>query len=95
METVLIYSNRKSDAHVWNISTPEKRKRAFLSLFTILEDEWDAYSDFELFREDQITEQVNLYDLAKLGDATAAEKLLTLRKNKDYEYEYWSISKVK
>jgi len=95
METVLIYSNRKSDARVWNISTPEKRKKAFLSLFTLLEDEWDAYSDFELFRDDQSTEQLNLYDLARLGDAEAAEKLLTIRRDRDYEYEYWSISKVR
>jgi len=95
METVLIYSNRKSDARVWNISTPEKRKKAFLSLFSILEDEWDAYSDFELFPDDQPTDQRNLYDLAKLGDAEAAEKLLTIRKDRNYEYEYWSISKVK
>lgn len=95
METVLIYSNRKTDAHVWNISTPEKRKKAFLSLFTLLSDEWDAYSDFELFREDQEVEQINLYDMALLGDAVAAEKLLTLRRDKSYEYEYWSISEVK
>ncbi len=95
METVLIYSNRKADARVWNVSTPEKRKKAFLSLFTILEDEWDAYSDLQMFPNDQPIEQVNLYDLAKLGDADAAEKLLTMRKNRDYEYEYWSISEMK
>ena len=95
METVLIYSNRKVDARVWNISTPEKRKKAFLSLFSILSDEWDAYADLELFPEDQPVEQVNLYDLAKLGDATAAELLLKMRKDRDYEYEYWSISEVK
>ena len=95
METVLIYSNRKSEARVWNVSTPEKRKKAFLSLFTILEDEWDAYSELELFPKDQPVEQVNLYDMAKLGDADAAEKLLTLRRDKDYQYEYWSISEMK
>lgn len=95
METVLIYSNRKADARVWNISTPEKRKKAFLSLFSILSEEWDAYADLDLFREDQPVEQVNLYDLARLGDADAAEKLLTMRKDRDYEYEYWSISEMK
>ena len=95
METVLIYSNRKSDARVWNISTPEKRKKAFLSLFNILEDEWDAYADLELFPKDQPIEQVNLYDLAKLGDATAAELLLKMRRDQNYEYEYWSVSEVK
>jgi len=95
METVLIYSNRKADARVWNISTPEKRKKAFMSLFSILSDEWDAYADLELFPGDQPVEQVNLYDLARLGDADAAEKLLTLRRDRDYEYEYWSISEMK
>jgi len=94
METVLIYSNRKVDARVWNISTPEKRKKAFLSLFRLLSSEWDAYADFELFPEDQPVEQMNPYDLAKLGDAAAAEELLTIRRDRNYEYEYWSISEV-
>ena len=95
METVLIYSNRKADARVWNVSTPEKRKKAFLSLFTILSDEWDAYADLELFPEDQPVEQVNLYYLAKLGDAGAAEQLLTMRRDRDYEYEYFTIAQMK
>jgi len=92
MEKVLIYSNRKTEAHVWNVSTPEKRAKAFLSLFKLLDETWDCYVDLEYDPGDQDPHEVQLFKSAKEGDAKAAEQLLAGRL--DSEYEYWTVTNV-
>lgn len=44
---VIIYENRKTDAMVWDASTPEKQAAAFLDLFNMLDEHWQCYSDLE------------------------------------------------
>lgn len=83
---VLIYGNRKQDDDIYDISTPEKEAAAFLTLFNYLNDEWCVYGD-DLGNKEQ-----SLYDAAKRGDAMAAKKLLSIRR--DYEYEEWHYGEV-
>ena len=78
----LVYENRKISPIRWDISTPEKRDKAFLELFKILDEEWQCYCEFE-------KGQKVFYNQAKKGNAEAAEKLLSLRVK--YEYEEWKI----
>ena len=104
---VLIYENRKSGPMVWDISTPGKRERAYLSLFEYLDTEWQVYSDLQEPLEEQRSEgplfrpsgnywrAVNmrqLYAAAGLGDSKAAESLLKARQ--EYEYESWQECRV-
>jgi len=44
---VLKYENRKADAVLFDISTPEKEAAAYLRLFKILDEEWQCYVDLE------------------------------------------------
>lgn len=83
---ILVYSNRKTDPIYWDISTPEQRATAFLDLFRILRDEWDVYAQIN---RSSLREQA-LFEQAGQGDGRAAERLLTLRKND--EYESWHIA---
>ena len=85
MDRVILYENRKSDPLVLDVSTPEKRTAAFLCLFRVLDEEWQVYS--ELNKREQ-----TLYDKARGGDGSAAERLLSLRK--DNEYEMWQFVTV-
>ncbi len=82
---ILIYGNRKQDDMMWDISTPEKKKAAFLLLFKYLKDEWGVYCDMSV-------KDKELYDRAIEGDAFSAEKLLTRRKT--YEYEEWNYGLI-
>ena len=50
----------------------------------MLDEEWMAYQAGELTEAEEV-----LYFKADQGDSVAAKKLLTLRKN--YEYEEWEI----
>jgi hypothetical protein len=86
MKKVLIYSNRRYDEKVWDISTPELENRAFLQLFKLLQD-------FEVYDQDELSITAkDLYALADSGNAFAAKKLLRLRKGN--EYEEWNIVDV-
>jgi len=89
---VLIYENRKVDARVWNISTPLKRAKAFLSLFQFLSDEWNCYDELEGNPDEADFDQIRWYHKAEAGDGVAAENLLASRL--DYEYEYYQICEV-
>lgn len=104
MKQVLIYSNRKMSPVVWDASTPELEKQAFLFLFKYLDEEWQCYGDLE----EEITmcgttpreiyeigcrkSQMKLYKKAKEGDLMACRRLLEDRK--DYEYEYWDLVEI-
>ncbi len=83
---VLIYGNRKQDDEIYDISSPEKEAAAFLRLFKNLDNGWRVYTLGINAKEKK------LYDAAKGGDAGAAKKLLTMRK--DYEYEEWHYGEV-
>ena len=87
MSDLLIYGNRKQEDIIWDISTPEKRAAGFLALFRFLNEEWDVYQPDDL----NATEE-KLFNKAVDGDANAAERLLTIRKN--YEYEEWHFGKL-
>lgn len=87
---MLIYGNRKEPDMKFEVSTPELRAKAFLELFKHLDGAWKVYSDWE---EGVVGDlHKDLYKKAKGGDVNAAELLLTLRK--DYEYEKWQIEEV-
>lgn len=86
----LIYGNRKQDDMKWDISTPELRAKAFLELFNFLKQTWKVYTcGYWGESVEEQNEQRDLYQRAMNGDAAAAEKLLTMRI--DYEYENWYV----
>ena len=82
---ILIYGNRKQDDEIYDISTPEKEAAAFLRLFKTLDNEWQVYTELN-------KKEKELYRAAKNGDSNAARRLLTARKN--YEYEEWHYGEV-
>ena len=84
---VLIYGNRKQDDAIYDISTPEKEAAAFLAVFKTLDEDWQVYESSDLNAADK-----KLYDAAKAGDAAAAKRLMSRRK--DYEYEEWHYGEV-
>jgi hypothetical protein len=86
----LIYGHRKQDDLKWDISTPELRAKAFLELFEELKTSWRVFEcGYWGANKAEETLQKGLYDLACKGDAEAAERLLRMRI--DYEYENWRI----
>lgn len=86
----LIYGHRKQPDMKWDISTPELRSAAFLALFNTLKKDWKVYTcDYWGKTKGEQETQHTLYSLAEKGDARAAEVLLTMRIN--YEYEEWRI----
>jgi len=102
MKKVLIYQNKKSDAYVWDVSTPELLDKAYWSLFKVLDEDWEVYGELQ----DDVWDRniVNtskgdwehlkiLYNKAKTGDLSNIKALLESRKS--YEYEEWHITTVK
>jgi hypothetical protein len=87
MSDLLIYGNRRQEDIIWDISTPEKRAAGFLALFRFLNEEWDVYQP-----DDLNAVQEKLFNKAVEGDAVAAEHLLIIRKN--YEYEEWHFGEL-
>ena len=51
MYRVLIYENRKINPLIWNISSPELERGAFLDLFNYLDKNLGFYPDFESLQE--------------------------------------------
>jgi len=47
VKQVLIYENRKTTPLVWDVSTPELKDKAFLSLFKVLDKDWEVYGDLD------------------------------------------------
>ena len=45
MKKVLIYGNRKQDDEIWDVSTPELLDKACLDLFSLLNDNWQVYTN--------------------------------------------------
>ncbi len=89
----LIYGHRKQDDLKWDISTPELRAKAFLELFKELKSVWKVFEcGYWGANKAEEAKQKALYKLAVGGDAAAAEELLTMRI--DYEYEEWRIVAV-
>jgi hypothetical protein len=84
---ILIWHSKGGDIY-WDASTPDKEKAAHLAMFR----EMDEQGDYECCEPEG--PQVSLYGLAKTGDAAAAKKLLTIRSDKNYEYEGLSIQSV-
>jgi len=86
----LIYGHRKQDDMKWDISTPELRATAFLELFKELKTAWRVF-ECDYWGKTKVEQAIQkaLYESASAGDAAAAEELLTLRI--DYEYENWRI----
>lgn len=82
MTEVLHYESRKFGPYSFDISTPEKRDRAYLALF-LLFDAIGFYDQGDMRKHEQA-----LYDEAKGKQcAKSAEKLLIARKNGCCEYE--------
>jgi len=94
LKKVLIYENRKCDPICWNASNPQLENQAFLSLFRLLDEEWDVYLDLKESKQPALIgqNQVDLYHKAKQGDAFACRRLLSQRKR--CEYEFWQIVPV-
>ncbi len=86
MKKVLVWESKHDDAK-FDASTPELEAEAFLKMFKLM----DEQGDYECCPPEG--EQVDLYDKAKAGDAKAAKKFLTLRR--DYEYEGWHLDEVR
>ena len=81
MKRILLHSG-KDHKVAWDASTTELAEQSMISLFKYLDEVWGFYIDL---REMQST----LYDKAKNGDASAAKRILSMRKH--YEYECWEF----
>ena len=81
MEKVMIYRGKDFDV-LWDASTPELEKWAFVELFKYF-DELGAYNEIKENR---------LYLKAKEGDAEVIRRFLNMRKSYD---EYWAIENVR
>jgi len=89
---ILLYSNRKMEPIAFDASTPELEAAAFLKLFRFFDhDQEGGYNMYDGGRG-LPGSQGTLYQKAKVGDSTAARKLLTARMR--YEYEQWSLIDV-
>ena len=71
-DEVLIYRNRKCDPEIWDISTPERKRKAFLSLFTLLDEHWQVYCDLEELEEPK-KPSMTLEEIAKLPKGKVKE----------------------
>lgn len=89
MKKVLIYENRKTDAYVWDVTTPELMNNAYISLFRLLDEQLECYDSI---REDGNSNQIQWYKEAKKGDYTNLYRLLEARRG--YEYENWYVTNV-
>lgn len=91
---VLVYGNRKQDDMQFPFSTPVEKEKAFLELFKFLRKTWKVYDVSSMSQTQEIlfnTVKDNIEKYPRVaGDA--AIRLLTLRKN--YEYEQWTIETV-
>jgi hypothetical protein len=97
--SVLVARGKYGDL-IWAYTTEDERRGAMLALFRRL-DSMEFYSDFDDHEDDpqavlpgfeppsEQREQRTLLTAARRGDADAAYKLLSLRR--DYEYEGWAV----
>lgn len=54
MQKVLVYENRKTDGPlIWDASSPELERGAYLGLFNYLDEDWRVYSDLVNLQEPQ------------------------------------------
>lgn len=86
MQKILVYGNRNTDKTNWNITSTSQRAEGFLKLFAVLNN-FGVYTACPPEGREK-----KLFDLALTGNATAAEQLLKLRQNA--EYEEWEIEEV-
>lgn len=84
---VLLYSNRKVDPVIYDVSIPHKRDAAYLKLFNDLDTYWSCYEGCS--PSDRL-----LVNRARKGDAKAAVILLDRRNSHGHEYETFQIIEV-
>lgn len=91
MKRVLMYSNRKTDPVLWDVSTKKQEDAAYLALVQLLDEDWQVYDGLDdppaWDEPDAPSKQAQWYAAAKKGDALAARRLLMARRT--YEYEHW------
>ena len=102
MKKVLIYKNRKTSPTVFDISTPEKEKKAYLQLFDILEH-WNVFNiDRQIQKTEEEIERLenpeSILDehviLQDKRDRGKAEKMKTEDRNFNLEKEKLSLKKL-
>lgn len=82
----VLIAREKYGTRVFDISTPEKREFSYLALF----NSWDS-PDYNYYSDLRDVKSQLYYD-AKKGDAHAAERIIRMRQN--YEYERTEILEV-
>jgi len=87
MRRVLVYENRKTNGPlIWDVSSPELERGAFLGLFNYLDKEWGVY-DFEDLQEPSIS--LNLEQISKLPEGRVKEEALKEHKERNVRlYEF-------
>jgi hypothetical protein len=84
MKRVLIYENRKSSKIIYDISAPELENRAFLSLFKVLDEDWQVYSNLDILEEPK-KPSMTLEQISQLPEGMA--KKAAMGEHKDYASE--------
>ena len=84
MKKVLIYGNRKSDTLVWDVSSPELERIAFLGLFNYLDTTWEVYSDL-IDLEEPTKPSLTLEQIANLPEGRVKQEAIA--EQKDYNSE--------
>lgn len=78
---ILVYGNRKQDDEFYDISTPEKENAAYLTVFKVLDEDWEVYQDLGAGEEALLLR-------ARVGDPEAAKRLMKGRRHYEYENVY-------
>lgn len=71
-----MYENRKTDGPlIWDASSPELERGAFLGLFSCLDEEWGVYSDLADLQEPQ-KPSLSLEQIAGLPEGRVKEEAI-------------------
>jgi hypothetical protein len=101
MKKVLVYDG-KHDIEIWDASTPELKDKAFLSLFNVLDKDWQCYDDIKELEEPEkpsmTLEQIAQLPKGKVKEAAEKEHKeykSQLSQYKDASYQKQLYEKAK
>lgn len=89
MKRVIVYENRKTDGPlIWDISSPELEKGAFLDLFNCLDADWEVYSDLVDLQEPK-KPSLTLEQIRGLSEGRVKQEAFT--EHRDYQRDLFDF----
>jgi hypothetical protein len=94
MKRVIVYENRKTDGPIlWDISTPELEKGAFLDLFKYLDESWQIYYGLTDLQE-PTKPSLTLEQIEGLPEGRVREEAMAEQKDYKHELSYLQESRL-